>query len=154
MEGNWREYPVLTAFPLLMVINATGPYIGLKTQTSWSMFSNLHTENGMSNHLIVPAGIQITNWQYDLVEIIDSSDPLLNSSRNNGLSVIYLDLRRVRSNADPGFWVNFRRNGRNEMFHMGKPETYETLPSLGFLARRYFYFRPVERDPMKVRCKH
>ena len=38
------------------------------------MFSNLQTENGRTNHLIVPAGIQITNWQYDLVEIIDSSD--------------------------------------------------------------------------------
>jgi hypothetical protein len=32
------------------------------------MFSNLHTENGVTNHLIMPSGIQLTNWQYDAVD--------------------------------------------------------------------------------------
>ena len=152
--GSWRTYPFLIAFPLLLLINGFGPYIGLRTQTSFSMFSNLQTENGRTNHLIVPAGIQITNWQYDLVEIIDSSDRELISSRDNGLLVVHLDLRRVRTTAVSNFWVKFRRNGNIETFDMARSETYETLPTLDFLAQRYFYFRPVEQDPMKVRCKH
>ena len=118
------------------------------------MFSNLHTENGHSNHLIVPGGIQLTNWQFDLCEIIDSSDASLNSARDNDLLVVYLDLRRIRTSAVSNFWVKFRRDGKDEIFDLALPETYDALPSLDFLARRYFYFRPVERDPMKIRCKH
>lgn len=153
-EGSWMARPLMMVFPLLLVANGFGPYLGLKTQTSFSMFSNLHTENGHSNHLIVPGGIQLTNWQYDLVEIINSSDASLNSARDNGLLVVYLDLRRIRTSTVSNFWVKFRRNGNDEIFDLALPETYDALPSLDFLARRYFYFRPVERDPMKVRCKH
>lgn len=154
MQGRLMAYPILTVFPLLLFVNASGPYWGLKTQTSCSMFSNLHTENGLSNHLIIPGGIQVTNWQYDLVEIIDSNDPGLNSSRDKDLLVVYLDLRRIRTSAVSNFWVTFRRNGNIETFDMARSVTYETLPPFDFLAQRYFYFRPVERDPMKVKCKH
>ena len=153
-QGKWRSCLPLIAFPLMLLFNGFGPYIGLRTETSFSMFSNLQTENGRTNHLIVPAGIQMTTWQYDLVEIIDSSDPELNSARDNALFVVYLDLRRVRTTAVSNFWVKFRRNGNIETFDMTRSETYETLPPLGFLAERYFYFRPVDRDPMKVKCKH
>ena len=153
-EGTWRSHMMLIAFPLLLFVNGVGPYIGLRTQTSFSMFSNLHTENGMCNHLIVPSGIQITNWQYDLVEIIDSNDSGLISTRNKGLLEVYLDLRRIRTIAGPDFWVTFRRDGKNETFDMTKAQTYNILPELGGLAKRYFYFRPVERDPTKVKCKH
>ena len=154
LKARWTGYSSLIFFPLLLMFNGFGPYVGLKTQTSFSMFSNLHTENGMSNHLIVPAGIQLTNWQYDLVEIIDSSDPNLNSSRDNNLLIVYLDLRRIRTNAVSGFWVKFRRNGNEETFYLARSETYDVLPPLDIVSRRYFYFRPVETDPMQVRCKH
>lgn len=153
-EGNSLAYPLLSAFALLLFLNGFGPYLGLRTQTSFSMFSNLHTENGVSNHLIVPSGIQITNWQRDLVEIIDSNDPTLISIRDNDLLMVYLDLRRERSVAGPDFWVKFRRNGRIETFDATRIETESVLPSFGLLKRRYFYFRPVERDPFMVRCKH
>jgi hypothetical protein len=153
-EGSWRTHPLLIGFTLLLFANGFGPYLGLRTQTSFSMFSNLHTENGMSNHLIVPSGIQVTNWQYDLVEIIDSNDAKLISTRDNGLLVVYLELRRIRSGAGSDFWVTFRRKGSNETFDMKRPETYSVVPALNVLSKRYFYFRPVERDPMNVRCKH
>ncbi len=153
-EGSWRTYPLLISFAVLLFANGFGPYLGLRTQTSFSMFSNLHTENGMSNHLIVPSGIQFTDWQYDIVEIIDSNDANLNSIRDKGLLVIYLELRRIRSGAHPHFWVSFRRNNSIETFDMTRPETHSVLPKLGVLVKRYLFFRPVERDPMKVTCKH
>ncbi|WP_276368835.1 hypothetical protein [Chryseolinea sp. H1M3-3] len=153
-EGRWRASPLLIIFPLLLIVNGFGPYIGLRTQTSFSMFSNLHTENGVSNHLIVPDGIQITDWQYDLVEIVDASDPDLTAARDSNLMVVYLDLRRRRSGGSSDFWVKFHRKGRTEIFDSARPETHSSIPSIGLLARRYFYFRPVEKDPLNVRCKH
>jgi hypothetical protein len=153
-EGRGMNYALLLALPLLLIVNGFGPYFGLRTQTSFSMFSNLHTENGMTNHLIMPSGIQITNWQYDLVEILDSNHPDLIKIRDSNLLLVYLDLRRERTIAAPDFWVTYRRNGKIETFDSKRPETHRTLPSLGLLARRYFFFRPVERDPITVRCKH
>jgi hypothetical protein len=153
-EGTWVAYPFVLIFPLLLSVNGFGPYLGLRTQTSFSMFSNLHTENGVNNHLIVPSGIQLTRWQYDVVEIIDSSDPDLISARDNDFLIVFLDLRRRRSVEPPDWWVTFRRNGRVETFDAAKPETHGVLLPLGPLARRYFFFRPVERDPGHVRCKH
>jgi hypothetical protein len=117
------------------------------------MFSNLQTENGMTNHLIMPSGIQITNWQYDVVEIIDSNEPGLIQLRDNGLLVIYLELRRRRTIAASDFWVTFRRNGKDETFDMKRPETYSALPALNPLAKRYFYFRSIDRDPRQARCQ-
>jgi len=151
--GSWKTHPGIIGFILILVINGFGPYFGLKSVTSFSMFSNLHTENGMTNHLIMPSGIQITNWQYDVVEIIDSNEPGLIQLRDNGLLVIFLELRRRRTSASSDLWVTFRRNGKNETFDMKRPETYGVLPALNPLAKRYFYFRSIDRDPKKARCQ-
>ena len=153
-QGSLGTYPLPGVFLLLMFVNGIGPYFGLRTQSSFSMFSNLHTENGVSNHLIMPAGIQFTNWQKDLVQIIDTNDPELLSARDHDYDIVYLELRRVRSGDRDDFWVEFRRNGVVERFDARKPETYESLPRLNCLAKRYFFFRPVDRDYMKVYCKH
>jgi hypothetical protein len=152
-EGRWKKHPALILFPLVLVINGFGPYFGFKTVTSFSMFSNLQTENGMTNHLIMPSGIQFTSWQYDLVEIIDSNDRHLISAHDRDLLVVYLELRRMRTTAGPDFWVIFRRKGRNEIFEMKRPETHDVLPPLGPFGKRYFHFRNVDRDPMRSPCQ-
>ena len=153
MQGSWRSHPVLAVFILLLMINGFGPYFGLRTQTSFSMFSNLHTEIGESNHLIMPSGIQFTNWQYDVVEIVDSNEPDLIWAKNNSFLVIYLEMRRMRTSARDDFWVTFRRNGKEESFDMKRPETYSTIQPLNALGKRYFFFRHVEQDAMKVKCQ-
>ena len=151
--GSWRTHPALIVFPLILIINGFGPYIGLKTQTSFSMFSNLQTENGKTNHLIMPAGIQLTNWQYDFVEIIGSNDPDLALAHDRDLLVAYLELRRERTSAGSDFWVTFRRNGTIETFDMRRPETHTALPTLGPVAKRYYFFRHFEKDALRARCQ-
>ncbi|MGC3945843.1 MAG: HTTM domain-containing protein [Chryseolinea sp.] len=153
-QGTLATYPVLGVFSVILFINGIGPYFGLRTQSSFSMFSNLHTENGVSNHVIMPSGIQFTNWQSDLVEIIDTNDDELLFARDRNLLVVFLELRRVRSGNRPDFWVRFVHNGKEETFDKTKPDTYACLPPLNFLGKRYFFFRPVDKDPFKVGCKH
>jgi hypothetical protein len=152
-HGSWRTYPWLAFFTLLLLVNGFGPYFGLRTQTSFTMFSNLHTEIGITNHLIVPSGIQLTSWQYDVVEVLDSNEPDLIWARDNGLVVVYLELRRMRTGAGKDFWITFRRDGRIETFDMTRPDTYDAVPALGALAKRYFFFRHPSRDPMNVKCQ-
>ena len=152
--GSWRQYPILAIFAVLVFVNGFGPYLGLRTESSFSMFSNLHTENGVSNHLIVPSRIQITNWQRDLVEIVDSNNAELNKTRDNRQLVVFLELCRVRSVEGANFWVQFRTNGILQTFDARRPETLGTIPMLNALERCYLFFRPVERDYAHVRCKH
>lgn len=154
IPGDWRASPALVAFPLLLAANGFGPYFGLRTQTSFSMFSNLQTENGRSNHLIMPSTLQMTDWQYDLVEIVDASDPNLVHLREENLMLPYLELRRRRTGSGNGWRVTFLRHGTTATFDAARPETQDVLPPLGRLARRYFFFRPVDQDSWQVRCRH
>jgi hypothetical protein len=152
--GSWRSHPMLIVFPILVFVCGIGPYIGLRTEASFSMFSNLHTENGVTNHLIMPSGIQVTNWQRDLVEIVDSNNEELNAARDKQLLIVYLDLRRIRTSEGVDLRVSFLRKGKIQTFDGMRPETYAAIPEVGLLSRLYLFFRPVERDPTCVRCKH
>ena len=50
---GWRLQPVvLLLVPALALANGLTPYLGLKTVANYSMFSNLHTEEGRTNHLV------------------------------------------------------------------------------------------------------
>ena len=54
---------------LLAVLNGLCPYLGLKTQATWSMLSNLHVEGGKTNHWLVPASAQVFGYARDCVTV-------------------------------------------------------------------------------------
>ena len=45
--------------PALVFLNALTPYVGLKTQNSWTMYSNLQTEPGRWNHSLIPEVVRL-----------------------------------------------------------------------------------------------
>jgi hypothetical protein len=151
--GRQQTARALVVFPVLMIVSGIGPYIGLRTESSFSMFSNVQTEPGRDNHLVIPSAFQVTDWQTDLVEIVDSSDGELRQIRDNGQRLPYLDLRRRRQQQSD-LRVTFKRNGAIEHYDAARPETYSALPGMNWFLSRYFYFRPVDPDPAQVRCKH
>jgi hypothetical protein len=153
LPGAWRKTPALALFPIVLCANCIGPYFGLRTESSLSMFSNLQTEADVNNHLIMPSSLHLTDWQHDLVDIVDSSSPELRTLRDNGERLPYLDLRRRRGDGT-NLSVVFRRSGTLTTYDEARSETSDALPPLGWLARRYFYFRPVDPDPLRVVCKH
>jgi hypothetical protein len=53
-----RAPAALAPFPLLVFLNGLCPYVGAKTETAFAMYSNLRTEGGSTNHLLVPPGDQ------------------------------------------------------------------------------------------------
>jgi hypothetical protein len=69
-DRRWAGAPVAWAIPAVAVFNGATPYLGLKTVANYSMFSNLRTEGGRTNHLIVPAGrFALAGYQEDLARI-------------------------------------------------------------------------------------
>ena len=95
---SFRPWPVLLV-PLLTVLNGCSPYLGLKTETAFAMYSNLRTEGGQSNHLLVPARVQLFGFQRDLIEIKDSSSGFLASLARRKLMLPFFEVRALASAA-------------------------------------------------------
>ncbi len=57
--------------PAVVLFNGLNPYLGLKTENAFSMFSNLRTEGGRSNHLFLGDWMKVFDLQDDLVEIVE-----------------------------------------------------------------------------------
>jgi hypothetical protein len=69
----------LSFFMILLIglVNGFSPYIGLKTNLSFDMYSNLRLENSYSNHLLIPASWQLFPFTRDFAEVLESNDPFL-----------------------------------------------------------------------------
>ncbi|EGD40373.1 PE-PGRS family protein [Nocardioidaceae bacterium Broad-1] len=88
---------VLWVVTLLVLVNGSLPYLGFKTQTSFTMFSNLWTEDGRTNHWFISPTLQIGDYQGDLVEIIETDDPELAEVAAVGHSLTRFEFERALS---------------------------------------------------------
>lgn len=68
---GWRLRPALLLLvPLLAFVNGATPYLGLKTVANYSMFSNLHTEEWHTNHLVPGVmAAELADYQRDAVDV-------------------------------------------------------------------------------------
>ena len=48
-----KTHPLVLVFVIMFFLNNAAPYYGLKTQQSLNMFSNLHVEESVTNHLLI-----------------------------------------------------------------------------------------------------
>ena len=97
--------------PLLVILNALSPYVGLKTQSTFTMYSNLQTEAEHWNHELIPQDVQVFDYQDDLVRILDSSDEDLAEAAANEREWVWWELRAWAAD-NPDEWVIYERDGK------------------------------------------
>ena len=136
---------------LVFFFNGACPYLGLKTETSFAMYSNLRTEGGRTNHLLLPATVAPFQFQEDLVEILDSSDPKLRRIATSGIALPWFDLRR-RAWMNPTMSLTFTRGGKTFVVTSVR-ERPDLVPPVSWWAGRLIPFRPVEQEGPR-RCDH
>lgn len=69
-DRRWRGAALAWLIPLIALVNGVSPYLGLKTVANYSMFSNLRTEGGETNHFLIPAGkLFLAAYQGDLARV-------------------------------------------------------------------------------------
>ena len=144
----------LSAIPLLVVYNGLCPYLGLKTETSWSMYSNLRTEI-RANHVFVPGWLKMAGYQDDLVEIVETSLPQLERYRQDGLLLTFVEFRRICGVARGDFRVTYKRNGLLRVLESAGGVSNDPVATNapGWLTNTFLIFRPVDSTgPM--RCRH
>ena len=151
-----RAVGLLAIAPLLVVVDGVCPYLGLKTDSSFAMFSNLRTERGFANHLVIPHGPQPFGFQSDLVRVVRSSDPMLARSARAHELVPFFTLRaQVSGLAAAGrrnIGVIFERGGVvHDVKHAElDPELATRYP---FLLRKTLKFRSIDMIA-PGRCTH
>jgi hypothetical protein len=138
------------AFPFALFLSCLSPYVGLKTESSIAMFSNLHTEGGETNHLMFATPPYLFGYQQDVVHIVASSSPALQEVAKLGDGMVWLGLQQFL-NANPTQWVTFRRDG--VLHERATAASLAHLPQPSWLERKFLLFKTVDFDRPKV-CTH
>ncbi len=141
----------LAIVPLVVILNALCPYIGLKTESSFTMYSNLQTEGNQWNHLLMPKAMKVFHWQDDLVSIIDSTYPPFQHAAQENIRLTWFEFRRQASEAD-SMAVTYRRgdnvyevaDSKSDPILLHPPEAY---------WRKWMWFRDVPL-PEKNTIRH
>lgn len=92
-----REGVLIGAFVVLLV-NSLSPYLGLKTDWSFSQYGNLRTEAGHWNHLVIPEAVRIFHSQDQLVRLVHAQgehDLLKLVDANAGSQFVLVDAKRL-----------------------------------------------------------
>lgn len=132
--------------PALVLISAVSPYLGLGTSRALAMYSNLRTEGGESNHLIVPAALQPFPYQRDLVTIIASSAPRVQRLADDQMVVPFLELRAMLSTTDRAMGdasVSYVRRGTRREVPSVRADAVLDLP-VSYFVQKFVRFRSIE----------
>ena len=145
---------LLWAPVLLVVLNGMSQYLGLKTETCFTMYSNLRTEGGVNNHMFVPAW-KLSSYQEDVVQIVSSSIPELQAFAHGSDLLTSFELRRALSATAGDFEIVFRRNGEvHQLYRRGdKTPNSELLRPHPLWRAKLLRFRPVSTAKCAP-CQH
>lgn len=163
-----RASPGLAWIGLIPVIlNGVWPWVGGRTQTSFSMYSNLRSE-AAGNHMFLRRA-DVFDLQNDMVEVLTSAPDILGPSHrprgiqqfaNPGHRLLpWFEFRRLVSEMDGDFEVSYARAGttgehslgRKEGVPHGDPAAFEPLP---LLARKFLWFRRLDSLDEPMVCTH
>ncbi|HXV29096.1 MAG TPA: thiol-disulfide oxidoreductase, partial [Sinorhizobium sp.] len=135
--------------PGLFFLSCLSPYVGLKTESSINMFSNLHTEAGQTNHLLFSSPPYLFNYQNEVVKVVDSSVPLWVRQSQAGNYHILHDLKR-QLRWYPDAWVTYVKDGVT-VTRATAASLADEMPNI--LERKLLLFKLVDFSRPKV-CTH
>lgn len=138
------------AVPAVLFVISASPYLGLRTEASIAMFSNLHTEAGQTNHLWITRPLDLFSYQRDVAMIKASSDPELQSLADRNLGLVMFSLRE-RLRKKPEHWVSYELNGA--IHERETAQSIRAFTHANALERKLLIFKPVDFARPKV-CTH
>lgn len=148
---DWLPRPrLILVIPALFLLNGFAPYIGLKTEAAISMFSNLHTEGAVTNHLILNPPPYIFDYQDRTVKILSSSDRYFQNLANLDLQLVeFAFWKQVQKN--PNLSVTYQIG--DEVRHLERAG--DALPGheQPVVLQKLLPFKPVDFNRPKV-CSH
>lgn len=140
---SWSPLQLLL---LLTVLNGISPYIGLKTATNFSMFSNLRVEGSNTNHLFMPVSYQVSDFQNDTVTILSTNNSYLQGFIVRNERMTYFQLSRFLSeNLSKDIRVTFLRSGDKQTINLSRKSAPVFIES-SWIARKLLLFRGIPKS--------
>jgi hypothetical protein len=137
----WWRRPALWIAPAIVLTNGFSPYLGLKTESSFAMFSNLRVEGSSWNHVLMPRGLRVFDYADEVVRLRRSSDPYLENLARHGFGLVALELRSHLASRPDAAVTYVRRHLVTEAARAGDdPFLREPVHPL---ERKLILFRPV-----------
>ena len=134
--------------PLTLFVISASPYLGLRTEASIAMFSNLHTEGGITNHLVVTQPPTLFPYQRDVAMIRGSSDPNIQRLADTERGLVLFSLQEYLRR-HPSEWVTYDLHGvRHEQVTAA-----DVREPAAWWERSFLIFKPVNFARPKV-CTH
>ncbi len=130
----------MVMIPLIVFLNGTSPYLGLKTENSYAMFSNLRTEGGTTNHFLVPASVQIFDFQKEVVHIVSSTDPGLRELAQKNKAMVLFEFRNYVSRKNPEV-VHYLIDGNLKTYSASDPDGVSALGQNPVWLSKFMKFR-------------
>jgi hypothetical protein len=123
---NWLQIVLL----LVIGLNSLAPYLGVKTNATMTMFSNLKIEGGTTNHLIMPR-LPIPTMADDLVKVYATTHERVQVFQATGRMYTWHELQRLMADK-PTASIRYERNGEifTLQFAHQNPELVKTNPVL------------------------
>jgi hypothetical protein len=150
-NSTWRHWSFFIV-PVIIFLNGTSPYLGLKTENSFAMFSNLRTEGGKSNHYLVPANVQLFDYQHEVVDIISSSDPGLQKLAASNKAMVLFEFRNYVHERKPEI-VQYTLNGERHNFSRTEQSSWQALGKNPYILSKLMKFRPFSPEGAQP-CAH
>jgi hypothetical protein len=155
--GTPLKLGILWLSPVIVFMNGLLPYVGLKTEDSYGMFSNIKTEGGGTNHHIVPVSSQVFNYQKEVVTVIDSDNEIFYRKdwAKNDVHLVLFEFIRLLNDHESDFRVKFEVNEKEYTVVKYQGAFVETSGldlHQGYLIRKFFRFRPIY--PTSSLCQH
>lgn len=145
----------LWLFVALVFLNGSSQYLGLKTETCFTMYSNLRTEGGINNHLFMPA-LRVAKYQDDLVEILDTNHEKLKAEYiDKDFYITAFEFQRFMSSTNENFFVAFNFQGQRDQINkrVDIKNDHPFVAPINIVTRKLLYFRPVPKGAGSP-CQH
>ena len=143
--------------PLFLFIYAGTSYLGLRTTGNTSMFSNLRTEGGVSNHLLISSAWQPFDFQKDLVFIKSVHHKYAYYKKSQPAPNMWMtsfELRRIVE-----MWKSKDASVPMELIQNGELKVYDDIVTskdwsepLPWVLKKTMMFRPIQ-DKAPNRCR-
>ncbi len=144
--GRLRHALALLIFPALVLFHGFTPYLGLRTVPAFSMFSNLRTEGGLTNHWFMPnRALRIAGFQEDLVTVLSAQDEELLRFARRPRRTFYdfrLRIQRMAAAGKRDIAVSYRRGGELTSLSAAERDP-ELMAPVPLWQRKWLKFRPV-----------
>lgn len=100
----------LPLIPILVSVCFLGmsPYLGLRTSGAFTMYSNLETMGGKSNHLFMPTELQIFDYQKQVCVIETTAEDIPASALTGELLTYYQFRQLTRKNPEEAITYTFK----------------------------------------------